>query len=182
MEKFYERPLLPLARLVGRLVHPLALTLLSVPLAMVAGYLIIRNSPAAGVAVLSFGLLDLLDGMVARATGKASKFGDFIDAMTDRIAESIVYLSLVAKGLAIPASAAMAGSLLFSYSAARAEVWTIGKKIRYMGMGSRWQRIAILSLSLLLSMELQGLWLIAAMSAIGLAHRIFLTWESLRED
>ena len=46
--------------------------------------------------VLAFGIFDLFDGTLARATGKATKLGAFLDSTFDRAGEAIVYLGIAA--------------------------------------------------------------------------------------
>src|ERR687885_2877567 len=73
-------------------------------------------------------ILDILDGALARAGGKQTPFGAFLDSATDRVSEGFMigaialvfarYGHTVALGFAI---AAVAGSFLVSYTRARAE-------------------------------------------------------------
>ncbi len=66
------------------------------------------------------GLLDALDGSVARLTGTASRAGAFLDSTTDRLADAFYYVSLIVLGLnPVLASLAMGFALVTSYSKAR---------------------------------------------------------------
>src|SRR6202008_468551 len=83
---------------------------------------------AAGILVLAFGIFDLLDGTLARATGQATKLGAFLDSTFDRAGESIVYIGvaigLLAAGFregAILATAAMGAAFMVSYTRAKSE-------------------------------------------------------------
>ncbi|MBI4549973.1 MAG: CDP-alcohol phosphatidyltransferase family protein [Candidatus Omnitrophica bacterium] len=80
-----------------------------------------RNLAVFAWLALIFGLLDGLDGAVARFTGKTSKFGSYLDAMCDRYYEIFVLFSVAhVTGYWGPASAMLSGSLLTSYAKARA--------------------------------------------------------------
>jgi CDP-diacylglycerol--glycerol-3-phosphate 3-phosphatidyltransferase len=81
----------------------------------------------AGWMIVACGVADILDGRIARVTGVASDYGDFIDSTFDRFVEVFVYLGFAiylrpsAYGPFLAASA-MAGSLVVSYARARGEV------------------------------------------------------------
>jgi CDP-diacylglycerol--glycerol-3-phosphate 3-phosphatidyltransferase len=80
-----------------------------------------------GWAIILGGLCDVLDGRIARLTGAASDYGDFIDSTFDRFVEAFIFLGFAVWLRATPsgavlAAAALAGSLLVSYARARGEV------------------------------------------------------------
>lgn len=115
---------------------------------------------AAGVLVLAFGIFDLFDGALARATGRATKLGAFLDSTFDRAGEAIVFLGvsvgLLAAGFgegAWLAAAAMAAAFLVSYTRAKAESlgFTPGSGMANVGLMPREVRLVILSLGLLLA-------------------------------
>jgi CDP-diacylglycerol---glycerol-3-phosphate 3-phosphatidyltransferase len=97
-------------------------------LGLLSGILIADGKlPLAGWAIASGGICDILDGRIARLTGVASAYGDFVDATFDRFVEAFTFLGFVVLLRTSPlavflASAAMAGSLLVSYTRARGEV------------------------------------------------------------
>ena len=114
----------------------------------------------AGVLVLAFGIFDLFDGTLARATGRASRFGAFLDSTFDRAGEAIVYIGIAIGCLAggfpagaILAAAAMAASFMVSYTRAKSEAlgFTPGTGMANVGLAPREVRIAILTLGLLLA-------------------------------
>jgi CDP-diacylglycerol---glycerol-3-phosphate 3-phosphatidyltransferase len=118
---------------------------------------------AAGVLVLAFGIFDLFDGTLARATGRATKLGAFLDSSLDRAGEGIVYIGIAAGCLAvgfsfgaIVAMTAMAGSFMVSYTRAKAESlgFSSGAGISNIGLAPREVRLAILSIGLMWT----GLW------------------------
>jgi CDP-diacylglycerol--glycerol-3-phosphate 3-phosphatidyltransferase len=137
-------------------VTPNALTAAGVALAAVAAvliYLEYRNEWLLfwlGAVIFVVGsLLDILDGALARQTGKGTPFGAFLDSTTDRISEGLVLgaVALVfmrdenewALGLTI---AAIAGSFLVSYTRARAEALGLKGDV---GLGSRAERVVVIT-------------------------------------
>jgi CDP-diacylglycerol--glycerol-3-phosphate 3-phosphatidyltransferase len=81
-----------------------------------------------GLVFLVFNALDFLDGAVARLTGTASDFGAFLDSVVDRYSEAVIFLGLgwwyvvdANPAGAMVTSAALVGSLMVSYTRARAE-------------------------------------------------------------
>jgi CDP-diacylglycerol--glycerol-3-phosphate 3-phosphatidyltransferase len=81
----------------------------------------------AGWAIVASGIADILDGRIARMTGVASAYGDFIDSTFDRFAEAATFLGFAWFLRDVPfgslvAGAALAGSLIVSYARARGEV------------------------------------------------------------
>jgi CDP-diacylglycerol--glycerol-3-phosphate 3-phosphatidyltransferase len=115
---------------------------------------------AAGILVLVFGIFDLFDGTLARATGKVSRFGAFLDSTLDRAGESIVYIGIAAGSLAagfdlgaVLAAAAMAAAFMVSYTRAKSESlgFTPGAGMANIGLAPREVRIAILVIGLVLT-------------------------------
>jgi len=110
---------------------------------------------AAGFLLIS-GFFDALDGVLARLYGKATVFGGFLDSLLDRYADAFVFLGIII-GWLIKDSvwvfwgfAALVGSLLVSYSRARAEA--AGIKMETVGIAERAERIITLVVATLLSM------------------------------
>ena len=102
------------------------LTLAGFVLSLPVGVLFAKHRfGLAAVVLLVAGLCDALDGSVARATGRSSRAGAFLDSTVDRYSELAVYLGLLFYYLGTAASAAvlaaMAGAAQTSYARARAE-------------------------------------------------------------
>src|SRR5712672_811971 len=131
-------------------------TLLVVGSVVAVGYNTIR---VGGVLLLLSGILDLLDGQVARQGGKMTTFGAFYDSTLDRVGEAAVFTGLIfyfLKGplpadLKLPALAAglvaLVASLLVSYTRARAEALGVECKV---GIAPRAERILLLGLPAML--------------------------------
>jgi CDP-diacylglycerol--glycerol-3-phosphate 3-phosphatidyltransferase len=100
-------------------------------------------------------VLDILDGALARAGGKQSPFGAFLDSTTDRVSEAFVLGAIalvfhrrgneVALGFAF---AAVVGSFLVSYTRARAEALGLKGDV---GIGSRAERVVVITAGLVLA-------------------------------
>ncbi len=147
----------PFARAVGRLgITPNGLTvvgfLVSAVAAVFAG---LQLWVAAGIVSVAGALFDMLDGALARATGRTSKFGSFLDSTLDRWGEAVVYAGVVAGGVyagdpstAILASLAMGSAFMVSYSRAKAESLGFRGEV---GIAPRPERIAILAAGLILA-------------------------------
>ena len=96
--------------------------------------------------MLASGLLDSLDGALARQYGEATKFGGFFDSLLDRYADSIILCGIILGELAETSwgLAALIGSLLVSYARSRAEA--AGIKMESVGLFERAERIVLLAL------------------------------------
>src|SRR5581483_7133687 len=110
---------------------------------------------AGGLVFLVFNALDFLDGAVARLTGTASDFGAFLDSVVDRYSEAVIFLGLewwyVLDGNPLGVmvtSAALVGSLMVSYTRARAEGLGYACEV---GLLPRPERIVLLGLGMIVS-------------------------------
>jgi phosphatidylglycerophosphate synthase len=112
----------------------------------------------AGVLVIAFGIFDLFDGALARATGRASKFGAFLDSTLDRTGENVVYVGVVAGVATIDLGAywivaslsalAMAFASVVTYARAKAEIVGLHGEV---GFAPREVRLAILGGGLIIT-------------------------------
>ncbi len=95
--------------------------------------------------LLASGFCDTLDGIVARTFQQTSVFGGFFDSLLDRYADAAVYAAIIIAGLCnqIWGLIALAGSILVSYSRARAEA--AGIKMESVGFAERAERMLILA-------------------------------------
>ena len=97
------------------------------------------------VLLLASGFSDTLDGVLARNYQQATSFGGFLDSLLDRYADAIVFSGIIIGGLCDVSwgLAALAGSMLVSYSRARAEA--AGIKMESVGLAERAERMLILA-------------------------------------
>jgi CDP-diacylglycerol--glycerol-3-phosphate 3-phosphatidyltransferase len=143
-------------------VTPNALTTAGVSLCLIASVVVFfeHRSPWLfywlGAALFVVGsVLDILDGALARAGGKTTPFGAFLDSTTDRVGEGAMLGAIalvfhrhdhpVALALAF---AAVAGSFLVSYTRAKAEALGLRGDV---GLGSRAERVAVITAGLVLA-------------------------------
>ena len=122
---------------------------LALSLFSAAAYAVALNQPLwlllATILLLASGFCDTLDGVLARNYQQATPFGGFLDSLLDRYADAAVYAGVIIGGLCNPiwGLAALAGSLLVSYSRARAEA--AGVKMESVGLAERAERMLILA-------------------------------------
>jgi phosphatidylglycerophosphate synthase len=157
-----KRAFEPIALGMGRLgLTPDALTLIGFAITVVGAYLLAQQAwLAGGVVIFVGGVFDMFDGTLARATGRVSTFGAFLDSVFDRAGEIIVYIGLVA-GLqalgilngTVLAAAAMGSAVMVSYTRSRSEGlgFTSGSGMASIGIMPREVRLVILSVGLVLT-------------------------------
>jgi CDP-diacylglycerol--glycerol-3-phosphate 3-phosphatidyltransferase len=152
----------PVARALGRLgLTPNALTVIGFLGTCVAAAAAASQAwLIAGILVLAFGIFDLFDGTLARATGRVTKYGAFLDSTLDRAGEAVVYVGIgigcIVGGFnagAVLAALAMGAAFMVSYTRAKAESlgFTPGTGMANIGLAPREVRIAILVLGLLIA-------------------------------
>lgn len=146
-------------RLVAERVHPNLLTTLGFVVTIAAALAFDQNMVrSAGFLVLLGGFFDIIDGRVARLSDLGSKFGAFYDATLDRISEIVVYMGILSLyndyrgeladvGMIYLVMAAMAGSLMVSYTRARAEVMGLDCRV---GLMPRAERVVLIGLASLI--------------------------------
>jgi CDP-diacylglycerol--glycerol-3-phosphate 3-phosphatidyltransferase len=133
-------------------------------------------------------VLDILDGALARAGGKASTFGAFLDSTTDRIGEAFM-LGAIALALARDGNetalaftfAALAGSFLVSYTRSKAEALGLRGDV---GIGSRAERVVVITAGLVFAPWGGLQWAIYALAAtawVTVLQRILHVRKQLRE-
>jgi phosphatidylglycerophosphate synthase len=152
----------PVARALGRLgLTPNGITVIGfIGTCVAAAAAAVQWWLAAGVLVLLFGIFDLLDGALARATGKTSKFGAFLDSTLDRTGENLVYAGIIigaawvhAYPVAFLAALAMAFASVVTYARAKAEIVGLTGDV---GIAPRPERLVILAVGLIGAAVLGG--------------------------
>ena len=129
-----------------------------------------------GLIILAMGPIDALDGTMARLRGMSGQFGAFVDSVTDRYSELIIFGGLlyyyVSQGDKIATMlvfGASAGSVLVSYIRARGQSLGWDTKV---GILTRMERYLVLAPSLIFNIPLVGLWIIAIFANITALQRI----------
>jgi CDP-diacylglycerol---glycerol-3-phosphate 3-phosphatidyltransferase len=152
--------------------------------AAVAVVLATGHTRLAGVLLIGTLAFDAVDGTLARLMGMASRFGAFLDSTLDRWAEVVLYGALVWLFLengqdmgVLLAVAAMATSLMVSYTRARAE--GVGLQCKE-GLLTRFERLVILIAGLIFNLVIWALAIIAILAGITAMQRIWVTWQAAR--
>ncbi len=182
-------PLLaPLARLLARLgIGPNHVTVAGTLIGIGAAWLIVEGqSLVAGLVFLFASAFDALDGVIARTQGQATPFGAFLDSTLDRVSEGFVMaaIALHFATLGQPWNAAavvlaLLGSLLVSYTRARAEGLGVSCTV---GFGTRLERVIILGFGLILGLLAPAIYLLIILTGWTTLQRIFHTRQQLAGD
>ena len=172
--KYIEIPIARVLSAVG--ISPNMVTFFGLILSGVAAYFIsIQSFGLAGFALLISGIFDLLDGTLARLTGRASKFGSLLDSVIDRVSEGVVlfgFLVLALKNddfvLAILAYIAFATGFLVSYARARSEGLGVTGVV---GIMTRPERVGVIIIGLFSGVVSTALAIIAVFSTLTTIQR-----------
>src|SRR3989454_1080069 len=176
----------PAGRLLFRLhLRPNHLTVAGLAASFVAaGCFITGQTKTAGLVLIVAGLLDLLDGSLARASGQVTAFGAFLDSVIDRYSDIAVMLGIVVLYARMPnprgalvAMAGLAGSVMVSYTKARAE--SIGVECN-VGMMERPERLICLIVGALLDIMEPALWVLAVLANLTAVQRIIFTHRMMQ--
>ena len=151
----------------------------------------------AGLLMILANIFDMFDGQVARLRGRVTRFGAFFDSVIDRYSDIIVFVGIrvyYARNtgghstlLVALTGLALVGSVMISYSRARAESLDIACKVGFL---ERPERVVLLIIGSLtevgpanpfLHKMPQVLWVLAVLSHWTVVHRIYHTWRELRE-
>ncbi len=156
----------PIALGMGRLgLTPDALTLIGFAITLIGAALVAEQVwLAGGIVIFLGGVFDMFDGTLARATGRVSNLGAFMDSVFDRAGEVIVYVGIVVACVGtfqagvILAAAAMGSAFMVSYTRAKSEGlgFTSGSGMAAVGVMPREIRLVILSVGLILTGILGG--------------------------
>lgn len=176
--------MLAVGRAFARLgVTPNMATLIGFGLNVIVAIILASGYPRiAGVALLIASAFDMVDGAIARSTGKISTFGGFLDSTVDRYSEIVVYIGLLIwlnttgddhlGSLLVLVSAT--GALMISYARARAEA--IGQKAS-VGLVARPERVVLLAICLILNLPLVALWILAVATHLTAVWRMIHVWR-----
>lgn len=165
-------------------VAPNAITMIGLLLSLSAAYIyyVAASQPVwLYYAVVLFslsGLCDALDGTMARLSNKASSFGSYLDSVLDRYSDAVVIVgitlgaagvSLLGVDMVVWGFAAVIGSIIVSYSRAKAE--SLGTKLEGIGIAERAERAVILVVASLLLHPDIGVFIIAIAANLTVVQR-----------
>jgi CDP-diacylglycerol---glycerol-3-phosphate 3-phosphatidyltransferase len=178
----------PLGRGLGRTgISPNALTTLGIVLTAVAAVLVATDRwLLAGLALVAGGMMDALDGAVARATERSTPFGGFYDSVSDRISDGVILGGIAwavrdEPRLLALALVALVAAELTSYVRAKAEAIDLECTV---GILERGERAMAIMLALLLhpwAFE-PVLWLLAVGGVVTVVQRIHHVWCQIDRD
>ncbi|MCZ7402229.1 MAG: CDP-alcohol phosphatidyltransferase family protein [Candidatus Methanoperedens sp.] len=167
----------PFARRITE-INPNTLTLVGLALSLISAFFFAKQQLVwAGGFLLASGFFDALDGLVARANNRTTKYGGFLDSVCDRFADAAVIIGAMYGGLTqlysipfwITGTLAIFGSLMVSYTRARAEA--AGAKAS-IGVADRPARMIILIIGAFIDMVNFAIFAIAVLSFITIFQRI----------
>jgi len=148
----------------------------------------------AGLTMIFANIFDMLDGRVARLTGRVTKFGAFLDSSLDRLSDMVVFLGIIifysrdtdyhSTLYAALTGAALIGSVMVSYTSARAESLIPKCDVGFLRRPERVVLLILGSLTVwpaskhpLLNKMPATIWLMAVLSYWTLSHRLYHTWR-----
>lgn len=166
-------------------VSPNILTLIGLVINILAAVLLAKGMfTLAGLVVLFASLFDMVDGEVARRTGRVTKFGAFFDSVIDRYSDMVLLLGLVVwyakldrifyAGLVVMS---LIGSIMTSYTRARAESLIPACKVGFL---ERPERIVLLIIGCLSNRMGAAMWVMAVLSNWTVSQRIWYTWQETK--
>lgn len=136
--------------------------------------------------LLVSGFCDALDGAIARLYGETTTLGGFLDSLLDRYADAVVFLGIITGGLCdlFWGLIALVGSLLVSYTRARAEA--TGVKMETVGVAERAERLIILAIASFISIVwLEALYwgviLLAFLSNLTVLQRVIYFYKASKD-
>ena len=135
----------------------------------------------AGVVVTGAAIFDMVDGRVARATDRVTRFGGFFDSVLDRYSDLALFIGLLVYyasinrfGYIVLTAVVMMGSVMISYVRARAECTIPKCKVGFL---ERPERVVLIIIGGLFNRIAAVLWVIAVLSNLTVIHRMFYTWR-----
>lgn len=134
-----------------------------------------------GVLLLVSGFFDMVDGQVARVTGKTSKKGGYLDSMFDKIAEVAIFLGILVGGYAEPylVFLAITFSLLVSYARAKSDA--INVNLQGVGIGERAERLLAIAIIGIFSFMDVAVIIVVIIAGITLIQRMIVTAKNIQE-
>ena len=134
-----------------------------------------------GVLLLISGFFDMVDGQVARVTGKTSKKGSYLDSMFDKIAEVAIFLGILVGGYAEPYLVLLAITLSLLVSYARAKSDAINVKLQGVGIGERAERLLVIAIIGIIGYMEPAVLIVVVIAAITLIQRMIVTAKNIKE-
>ncbi len=134
-----------------------------------------------GMLLLVSGFFDMVDGQVARVTGKSSKKGEYLDSMFDKISEVAIFLGILIGGYAEPYLVLLAITLSLLVSYARAKSDLINIKLQGIGIGERAERLLVIAIVGIIGFMDYAILIVIAIAGITLIQRMVFTTKNIKE-
>ena len=134
-----------------------------------------------GILLLVSGFFDMVDGQVARVTGKTSKKGEYLDSMFDKISEVAIFLGILVGGYAEPYLVLLAITLSLLVSYARAKSDLINIKLQGIGIGERAERLLVIAIIGIIGFMDYAVVIVVIIAGITLIQRMIYTAKNIKE-
>jgi len=134
-----------------------------------------------GILLLVSGFFDMVDGQVARITGKTSKKGEYLDSMFDKISEVAIFLGILIGGYAEPYLVLLAITLSLLVSYARAKSDLINIKLQGIGIGERAERLLVIAVIGIIGFMDYAVLIVVIIAGVTLIQRMVFTTKNLKE-
>jgi len=181
---FFDAPLNSLAKRIP--FSPNSLTITGFFITVLAALAIPYHIKLGGILILIGGIFDILDGIVARTNGRATKFGAYLDSVLDRYSDAFIFLSIAwylaahddhtGSFLSI---GTLVGAFLISYARARAE--GLGETC-HTGLMERPERIILLIIATLTGWIVPILWAMLVLTHFTAIQRILHVWIATKKE
>ena len=135
-----------------------------------------------GILLLVSGFFDMVDGQVARVTGKTSKKGEYLDSMFDKISEVAIFLGILVGGYAEPYVVLLAITLSLLVSYARAKSDLINIKLQGIGIGERAERLLVIAIVGIIGFMDYAVIIVIIIAGITLIQRMIFTTKNIKEQ
>jgi len=135
-----------------------------------------------GILLLVSGFFDMVDGQVARVTGKTSKKGEYLDSMFDKISEVAIFLGILVGGYAEPYLVLLAITLSLLVSYARAKSDLINIKLQGIGIGERAERLLVIAIIGIIGFMDYAVVIVVIIAGITLVQRMIFTTKILKNN
>jgi len=135
-----------------------------------------------GILLLVSGFFDMVDGQVARVTGKTSKKGEYLDSMFDKISEVAIFLGILVGGYAEPYLVLLAITLSLLVSYARAKSDLINIKLQGIGIGERAERLLVIAIVGIIGFMDYAVIIVIIIAGITLIQRMIFTTKNIKEQ